>query len=68
MSLLRCIARHRKHTPRTIHTLSNSPVGHVKYELFLPIYEIWDACGRLQLAAGVLVSVKMCIYNGRIPV
>lgn len=35
----------------------------MKNELFLPIYEIWGARGRLQLAAGVLVSAKMCIYG-----
>lgn len=49
-------------SPRT-HACSHSPIGHVKNELFLLICEIWGACGRLQLAAGVLVSTKMCIYG-----
>lgn len=44
-------------------TFSRGTIGHAESELFPPIYEIWDARGRTQLAAGVLVSVKLCIYG-----
>lgn len=52
-------------TPQTHTTIHIQPqsIGHVKNEIFLPGYEIWDACGCSQLAAGVFVSVKMSIYE-----
>lgn len=49
----------REQNPRS----ATAQIGHVKDELFLPIYEMWAVRGSVQLAAGVLVSVKMCIYG-----
>lgn len=58
-------AMEHSETPKTYTTIYIQPqsIGHVKNEIFLPIYEILAACGCSQLAAGVLVSVKMSIYE-----
>lgn len=56
--------RHHEHAQHEQRTHSaTAQLDMLTNELFLPIYEIWGVRGCPQLAAGVLVSTKMCIYG-----
>lgn len=62
----RCWGRRRIHKVTAVERIArqNDHYTHsATHELLLPIYGLWGACGRLQHAAGVFVSVEMCIYG-----